>query len=141
MEYLPSLAKLYLQKNRKETLKWFGETEGTFLVTIGGDSCPFQKHESTCSFLISSLDVGTVLCKSNANNNQQISCLVLAIYRRYISETSHGLRNVTTINQRDIGKISPISRQDIVLARLRCNNISQSKTIYRCSEVCCNDMS
>ena len=28
----------------------------------------------------------------------------------------------------------------IVLARLRCNNISQSKTIYRCSEVCCKDM-
>ena len=68
---------------------------------------------------------------------------VLLIYRRYISETSHGLPNVKTINHRDIGTIFAISRQDIVLARLRCNDISQSKqyitTIYRCSEVRCND--
>ena len=71
----------------------------------------------------------TVLCKSNANDNQRISRFVLAIYRRYISETSHGLPNIKTINQRDIGTIFAISHQDIVLARLRCNDISQSKTI------------
>ena len=72
----------------------------------------------------------TVLCKSNANNNRWISRFVLAIYRWYISETSHGLPSVKTLNQRDIGTIFMISRQDIVLARLRCNDISQSKTIY-----------
>ena len=85
----------------------------------------------------------TVLCKSNANDNRRISHFVLAIYRRYISETSHGLPNVKTINHRDIGTIFAISRRDIVLARLRCNDISQSKryitTICRCSEVRCND--
>ena len=73
----------------------------------------------------------TVLCKSNANDNRRILRFVLAIYRRYIRETSHGLPNVKTINQRDIGTIFPISRQDIILARLRCSDISQSKTIYR----------
>ena len=87
----------------------------------------------------------TVLCKSNANDNRQISRFVLAISRRYISETSHELPNVKTINHRDIGTIFAISRRDIVLATLRCNDISQSKryitTIYRCSEVRCNDMS
>ena len=83
----------------------------------------------------------TVLCKSNANDNRRISRFVLAIYRRYISETSHGLPNVKTINHRDIGTIfaiSPrdigtivaISPRDIVLARLCCNDISQSRTIY-----------
>ena len=75
----------------------------------------------------------TVLCKSNANDNQRISRFVLAIYRRYISETSHGLPNVKTINHRDIGTIfaiSPRDRGDIILARLRCNDISQSRTIY-----------
>ena len=86
---------------------------------------------------------GTVLCKSNANNNRQISRFVLAIYRRYISETSHGLANVKMINQRDIGTIFAISHQDIVLARLRCNNISQSKSIVTIchSELHFNDLS
>ena len=72
----------------------------------------------------------TVLCKSNANDNQRISRFVLVIYHRYIKETSHGLANVKTINQRVIGTIFAISRRDIVLARLCCNDISQSKTIY-----------
>ena len=64
-EYLPRLAKFCLQKNRKETLKWFGETEGTFLVAFGGDGCPFRKHESACSFLISFLNVGRKVMSSN----------------------------------------------------------------------------
>ena len=72
-----------------------------------------------------------VLRKSNANDNRRISRFVLVIYRRYISETSHGLANIKTKNQRDIGTILVISRQDITLVRLRCNDISQSKTIYR----------
>ena len=79
----------------------------------------------------------TVLCKSNANDNRHISRFVLAIYRCYINETLHGLPNVKTINQRDIGAIFAISRRDIVLASLCRNDISQSKTIYRCSEVHC----
>ena len=89
----------------------------------------------------SPLLTSTVLCKSNANDNRRISRFVLAIYRRYISETSHGSTNVKTINQRDIGTIFAISRRDIVPARLHCNDISQSETIYRCSEVRCNDIS
>ena len=70
-------------------------------------------------------------CKSNANDNRRISWFVLAIYRQYIRETSCGLANVKTINQRDIGTIFMISRRDIVLARLRYNDISQSNTINR----------
>ena len=101
----------------------------------------FQNADSR--FLLNTVIRSTVLCKSNANNNRRISRFVLAIYRRYISETSHGLPNVKMINHRDIGTIFAISRRDIVLARLRCNDISQSKryitTIYRCSEVRCND--
>ena len=44
-EYLPRLAKFYLnmQGKRKGALKWFGETEGRFLVAFGGDGCPFGK--------------------------------------------------------------------------------------------------
>ena len=72
----------------------------------------------------------TVLCKSNANNNRWILRFVLAIYRRYISKTSHGLPNFKMINHRDIGTIFAIYCWDIVLARLRCNDISQSKMMY-----------
>ena len=37
-EYLPRLAKFYLnmQRKRKGALKWFGETEGRFPVAFGG---------------------------------------------------------------------------------------------------------
>ena len=72
----------------------------------------------------------TELCKSNANDNRWISHFVLTIYRRYISETSHGLPNIKTINHRDIGIIFAISCRGIILARLPSNDISQSKTIY-----------
>ena len=75
-------------------------------------------------------EITTVLCKSNANNNRRISRFVLAIYHWYISETSHGLPNVKTINYRDLGTIFAISCRDIVLARLCCNDILESKTIY-----------
>ena len=84
-----------------------------------------EEKPSMCSF------PSTVLCKSNANDNWRISCFVLTIYCRYISETSHGLLSVKTINQRDISTIFVISHWDIFLARLHCNDISQSKTIYR----------
>ena len=49
-EFLPRLAKFYLQiKNKRhEALKWFGETDGTFLVAFGGDGCPFGKKK--CMF-------------------------------------------------------------------------------------------
>lgn len=66
-EYLPRLAKFYLQKNKTETLKWFGETEGTILIAFGGDGCPFGKHESACSFLVSFLNVGRKVISSNHN--------------------------------------------------------------------------
>ena len=72
----------------------------------------------------------TVVCKSNANDNRRISRFVLAIYRRYISETLHGLPNVKMINHRHIVTIFTISPRDIILARLCCNNISQSRTMY-----------
>lgn len=68
-EYLPRLAAFYLtmQKSRKAALKWFGETEGTFLVAFGGDGCPFGKHESACSFLVSFLNIGKRVASSSDN--------------------------------------------------------------------------
>ena len=68
-EYLPRLAAFYLtmQKSRKAALKWFGETEGTFLIAFGGDGCPFGKHESACSFLVSFLNIGKRVASSSDN--------------------------------------------------------------------------
>ncbi|CAB4030661.1 Hypothetical predicted protein [Paramuricea clavata] len=47
-EYLPRLAKFYLSTDRKHALELYGKTEGTFLIALGGDGCPFGKHESAC---------------------------------------------------------------------------------------------
>ena len=49
-DYLPQLAKFYLQTKKKshEALKRFSETEGTFLVALGGDGCPFGKNTNAC---------------------------------------------------------------------------------------------
>ena len=68
-EYLPQLAKFYLnmQGKCKGTLKWFGGTEGRFLVAFGRDGCPFGKNESACSFLISFLNVGNRVASSSDN--------------------------------------------------------------------------
>ena len=45
---------------------------------------------------------------------------------RFIADISEK-HLMDTINQQDIGTIFAISHQDIVLVRLLCNNISQSK--------------
>lgn len=66
-EYLPRIAKFYLSKNRIQTLEWFGETDGTFLIALGGDGCPFGKNESACSFLVSFLNVGRRVASSYDN--------------------------------------------------------------------------
>ena len=56
-----------MQGKRKGAFKWFGETEGRFLVAFGGDGCPFGKNESACSFLISFLNVGKRVVSSSDN--------------------------------------------------------------------------
>jgi len=56
-----------MQGKCKGVLKWFGETDGRFLVAIGGDGCPFGKSESACSLLISFLNVGKRVA-SNSDN-------------------------------------------------------------------------
>ena len=43
-QYLPMLAKFYLSKNRKESLKGFAESTGTFQIALGSDGCPFGKN-------------------------------------------------------------------------------------------------
>lgn len=65
-EYLPRLASFYLN-TKQDALKWFGQTEGTFLVAFGGDGCPFGKNETACSFLISFLNVGKRVASSSDN--------------------------------------------------------------------------
>ena len=49
-DYLPRLAMFYLWTKQKsnEALKWFSETEGRFLVALGGDACPFGKNTNAC---------------------------------------------------------------------------------------------
>ena len=65
-EYLPRLASFYLN-TKQDALKWFGQTEGIFLVAFGGDGCPFGKNESACSFLVSFLNVGKRVASSSDN--------------------------------------------------------------------------
>lgn len=48
-EYLPRLALFYFN-TKQDALKWFGKTEGTFLVAFGGDGCPFGKNDTAFSF-------------------------------------------------------------------------------------------
>jgi len=61
------LAKFYLSENRKESLKGFAESTGTFQIALGGDGCPFGKNESTRSFLVSFLNVGRRVASSYDN--------------------------------------------------------------------------
>lgn len=66
-EYLPILASFYLklQNSCKHATKWFGETEGTFLIAFGGDGCPFGRNESAWSFLVSFLNTGKRVASSS----------------------------------------------------------------------------
>ena len=68
-EFLPRLASFYLkvQNSRKDALKWFAETEGTFLIAFGGDGCPFGKNGTACSFLLSFLNTGKRVASSSDN--------------------------------------------------------------------------
>ena len=101
----------------------------------------------------------TVLCKSNDNDNRQISRFVLPIFRRYLGDISRILatrqndnstryRSFPAISRRylvpakyrhsDISKSVDIPSQYIVLGKYRHSNISQSVrhtiTIYRSSK-------
>ena len=58
------LAKFYLSKNGKESLKGFAESTGTFQIALGGDGFPFGKIESVCSFLVGFLNVGRRVASS-----------------------------------------------------------------------------
>ena len=90
IEYLPWLAKFYLKKDRKETLQRFGKTEGTFLLAVGGDGCPFGEKKSACSFLLSFINVGKRVASSNDNfvifgaNNCEETLLVLRKYCQFL---------------------------------------------------------
>jgi len=56
LRHIPSNAcQILSSENRKESLKGLA---GTFQIALGGDGCPFGKNESTCSFLVSFLNVG-----------------------------------------------------------------------------------
>ena len=68
-EFLPRLASFYLkvQNSCKDALKWFAETEGTFLIAFGGDGCPFGKNGTACSFLLSFLNTGKRVASSYDN--------------------------------------------------------------------------
>ena len=78
-----------MQGKRKGALKWFGETEGRFLVALGGDGCPFGKNESACSFLISFLNVGKRVASSSDNilvfaGNVEETSLIVKKYINFV---------------------------------------------------------
>lgn len=56
-----------MQNSHKDSLNWFGETEGTFLIAFGGDGGPFGKNETACSFPISFLNTGKRIASSSDN--------------------------------------------------------------------------
>ena len=96
LEYLPRLAKSYLRKDRKETLQWFGKTEGTFLFAVGGDGSPFEKNENACSFLLSFLNVGKRVASSNDN---------FIIFGGNCEESSHVARKYCQFFSKEICEI------------------------------------
>ena len=63
------LAKFYLSENRKESLKGFAESTGTFQIALGCDGCLFGKNESACSFVhvVRFLNVGRRVASSYDN--------------------------------------------------------------------------
>ncbi|KAJ7351107.1 hypothetical protein OS493_036564 [Desmophyllum pertusum] len=90
-EFLPRLAQFYLRKDRKESLKWFGYPQGTLLVALGGDGCPFGKNESACTFLASFLNVGKKVASNNENfvifgANCEESCSVVKKYVQFLCQ-------------------------------------------------------
>ena len=50
-QFLPRLAQFYLREDTNESLKWFGNPQGTFPVAVEGDRCPFGKNERACTFV------------------------------------------------------------------------------------------
>ena len=49
-QFLPRLAQFYLREDTKESLKWFGNPQGTFPVAVEGDRCPFGKNKEPVLF-------------------------------------------------------------------------------------------
>ena len=108
-QYLLMLAKFYLSKNIKESLKGLTESTGTFQIALGGDGCPFGKNESACSFLVSFLNVGRGVASSYDNflifgANCYESCSVTKKYVRsllpQIAELERGEYEFECINCR-----------------------------------------
>ena len=90
-EYLPKLATFYfgMKIKQNEALKWFGETERTFLVAFGGDGCPFGKSETECSFLVSFLNASKRVASSSDSflmfgANVEESLLVVKKYAQHV---------------------------------------------------------
>lgn len=73
-----------------EALKWFGETDGIFLVAFGGEGCPFGKNKSACSFLVSFVNVGKRVASIADNfltfraNCKSESCAVVQNYMKSV---------------------------------------------------------
>ena len=80
---------MHTKQKSNEALKWFAETEGTFLVVLGGDGCPFGKNTNACSFLVTFLNVGKQVASSSDNflvfgaNCESECCGVVQNYVKY----------------------------------------------------------
>lgn len=66
-QFLPRLAQFYLREDTKESLKWFGNPQGTFPVAAEGDRCPFGKNKEPVLFLPSFLNISKKVATNNEN--------------------------------------------------------------------------
>ena len=64
---LVNLAKFYLNKCIGYSLLWFGEETNTFHVALGGDGAPFGKDDTSCSWLVSFLNIRRAVLSTNEN--------------------------------------------------------------------------
>jgi hypothetical protein len=65
-EFLPKLAEFYLKMYKSEDFNWFGQPYN-FKVAIGGDGAPFGKHDQSCAWLISFLNIDKRFLSSEDN--------------------------------------------------------------------------
>lgn len=73
----------------------FSVAEGTFLIAVGGDGCPFGKNESAWSFLLSFMNVGKLVASSNDNfiifgGNCEETSLVVRKYCQFLCRDLKG---------------------------------------------------
>ena len=98
-EFLPRLASFYLSTLNVSDINWFNEAH-TFQVAIGADGAPFGKFDQSCSCLISFLNIGHKVLRSEEN---------FLILGSNCSETSTAVKRYISILCKEIDQIERVS--------------------------------